>query len=111
MDKHFPNEVLIAINKENPKLFDAYHIDLASGALTLAAKNPGSVVCWVCDAAFQVRAAVGTNSDGTQSLLIREHRDAPWRVLLNVDFEDTIKDDLFCGFLGFSARWQLDFSQ
>ena len=24
-------------------------------------------------------------------------------VLSNVDFEDTIKDDLFCGFLGFSA--------
>ena len=41
LDKHFPNEVLIAISKENPKLFDAYHIDLASGALTLAAKNPG----------------------------------------------------------------------
>ena len=38
-----------------------------------------------------------------QSLLIREHAHADWRTLLTVNFEDTLKDDLYCGLLGFSA--------
>src|SRR5437763_2377818 len=41
LDKHFPHELLIALNKEDPKLHDAYRLDLTSGELTLVAKNPG----------------------------------------------------------------------
>ena len=38
-DKHFPNELLIGLNKENPQVHDVYHLDLTSGELTLVAKN------------------------------------------------------------------------
>ena len=102
LNKHFPNEALIMMNKENPALFDAYHLDLLSGALTLVAKNPGTVVRWFADTQLQIRAAVATNTDGTQTLLARDHADAAWRSLLNVGFEDTLKDELYCGVLGFS---------
>ena len=40
-NKHFPNALLIAINKENPQVHDAYHLDLTSGELTLVARNSG----------------------------------------------------------------------
>ncbi|HEX3643837.1 MAG TPA: S9 family peptidase, partial [Ktedonobacteraceae bacterium] len=51
-DKHFPNELLIGMNKENPQAHDVYHLDLTTDELTLAAKNPGNIVGWVVDARF-----------------------------------------------------------
>ena len=101
-DKHFPNEILVMMNKENPRLFDAYHLDLVTGALTLVAKNPGEVVLWGADAQLQVRAAIATHADGTQSLLVRDQGCSEWRSLVQVDFNDTFKDELHCGILGFS---------
>src|SRR5437588_7170988 len=51
-DKHFPNELLISMNKENPQVHDVYHLDLPSGELTLVAKNPGNIAGWVVDTQF-----------------------------------------------------------
>src|SRR5579885_2387479 len=48
-DKHFPNELLIAMNKENPQVHDVYHLDLVTGELALRAKNPGNIADWVAD--------------------------------------------------------------
>ncbi|MHC4159282.1 MAG: TolB family protein, partial [Planctomycetota bacterium] len=48
-DKHFPNELLIGMNKEDPKVHDVYHLDLTSGELELVAKNPGNVMSWDAD--------------------------------------------------------------
>ena len=63
-DKHFPNELLIAMNKENPQLHDVYHLDLNSGELTEVAKNPGNVAQWVTDTNFKVRGAMAARADG-----------------------------------------------
>src|SRR5256885_9224371 len=30
-NKHFPNELLIGMNKDNPQVHDVYHLDLPSG--------------------------------------------------------------------------------
>src|SRR5690349_16231072 len=45
-DKHFPNELIIGLNKENIQVHDVYHLDLTSGELTLVAKNPGNIAGW-----------------------------------------------------------------
>ncbi len=63
-DKHFPNELLIAMNKENPQVHDVYHLDLTTGELTLVAKNPGNIMQWVIDTQFKVRGAVTALPDG-----------------------------------------------
>ena len=102
LNKKFPHEVLITMNKENPKLFYAYHLDLRSDELTLVAKNSDSNVSWITDTKMQVRAAIQTHIDGKQSLLVRDHKEAAWRTLLTVDFEDTLRDEIYCGVLGFS---------
>ncbi len=101
-DKNFPNDIIVLLNNRDPKIFDAYRLNLISGELTLAAQNPGNVSMWCADAQLHVRAAIATHEDGTQSLLVRDSVNAEWRTLLHVEFEDTLKDDLYCAVLGFS---------
>jgi Tol biopolymer transport system component len=48
-DKRFPNELLVAMNKEDERLHDVYHLDLGSKKLEMVAKNPGNVANWVVD--------------------------------------------------------------
>ncbi|GAB4371479.1 MAG: S9 family peptidase [Calditrichia bacterium] len=90
LDTHkvYPEQVLIAMNKENPVLHDVYRLDLDSGELTLIAKNPGNVVSWMTDAGFRLRAAVATNPEGGMDLLIRESETSPWEKILTWSEED-----------------------
>ncbi len=64
LDKHFPNELLIAMNKENPQVHDVYHLDLTSGELVRVAENPGNIAGWVVDTHFKVRGASVSLPDG-----------------------------------------------
>src|SRR6266516_4010843 len=84
-DKHFPNELLIGMNKENPQVHDVYHLDLITGELTLVAKNPGNIMNWVTDAHFKVRGAVTALSDGGTELLARDDEHSEWRKLVTWD--------------------------
>jgi dipeptidyl aminopeptidase/acylaminoacyl peptidase len=81
-NKHFPNELLIGMNKDNPQVHDVYHLALDSGELTLVAKNPGNIIGWGTDASFNVRCAVTALPDGGRGLLYRESGQAEWQELL-----------------------------
>ncbi len=89
MSKHFPNDALITMNKENPKLFDVYRLDIPSGALTLVAKNPGHVRGWLEDANLCVRAAIGATPDGGHVLLVRNVTDGEWATKASWGAEDS----------------------
>lgn len=89
-DKHFPNELLIGMNKENPQVHDVYHLDLQSGELSLVAKNPGNIMDWVADAHFKVRGAVTALPDGGTELLIRQDESTQWRTLVSWDADDSL---------------------
>jgi dipeptidyl aminopeptidase/acylaminoacyl peptidase len=99
--KH-PNELLIEMNKDNPKFFDVYHLDLTTAQLTLVAKNPGIMTRWIAGDHLQVLGALQTNEDGSQTLLVRDNNKDQWRTLLTLDFEDLLEDELYSGILGFS---------
>ncbi|MCH7760792.1 S9 family peptidase [candidate division TA06 bacterium] len=88
--KHFPNELLIAMNKEDPKLHDVYHLDLTSGELQQVAKNPGNFTGWVPDANFKVRGAMAAKSDGGFDLVIRKNDNADWKKLLTWNSQDSL---------------------
>ena len=88
--KHFPNELLIALNKEDPKLHDVYHLDLTTGELQQVAKNPGNFTGWVPDANFKVRGAMAAKSDGGFDLVIRKNDNADWKKLLTWDSQDSL---------------------
>ena len=89
-DKHFPDELLVGLNKDNPQVHDVYHLDLPSGELTLVAKNPGNIVGWVTDANFKVRGALAMAVDGSGSieLLVRPDEQAAWEKLITWGPED-----------------------
>jgi dipeptidyl aminopeptidase/acylaminoacyl peptidase len=89
-NKHFPDELLIGMNKDNPQLHDVYHLDLTSGELTLVAKNPGNIIGWVADAKFKVRGALAALPDGGSELLVRTDENADWKKLVIWNADDML---------------------
>ncbi|MGV0745314.1 S9 family peptidase [Mycolicibacterium sp. XJ870] len=85
--KRFPNDVLIAINKDNPQLHDVYHLDLTTGELRKILENPG-YLGWVVDDDLLVRGAVTPTADGGMVILVRDDEASEWRSLLEVSPED-----------------------
>jgi dipeptidyl aminopeptidase/acylaminoacyl peptidase len=92
-DKHFPNDLLIAMNKENARVHDAYHLDLSTGALRLVGRNPGNFVGWIADTELKVRGAVAATPDGGFDLLVRESEDATWNKVLTWDTKNSLSSE------------------
>jgi dipeptidyl aminopeptidase/acylaminoacyl peptidase len=88
LDKHFPNELIIGMNKDNPRAHDVYHLDLTSGELTQVAKNPGNVAGWVTDTNFKVRAALAMTPEGGRAVLLRDDEQSDWRTILTWNPDD-----------------------
>jgi dipeptidyl aminopeptidase/acylaminoacyl peptidase len=81
-DRHFPNEMLIEMNKDNPRLMDIYRLNLSTGKMDLDTKNPGDVVGWDVDANFRVRAAQAFTRDGGAEIRVRKDDKSPWKTIL-----------------------------
>ncbi len=90
-DKKFPTEVLVALNRDDPRLHDVYRLDLVTGKLTLEVKNPG-FIGWVADSRLAVRAAAQPLGDGGFLLQVRDG-EGEWRPLLSVPAEDALTTD------------------
>lgn len=92
-DKNFPNEIMIAMNKDNPFVLDAYRLELDTGKLTLVAINPENVSEWFVDSQFKVRGALNHTREGTMELLVRDSEEAEWvqRIVWDLDDEYSSK--------------------
>ena len=64
-----PDVLLVTLNRRDPSLADAYRLDLRTGALELAAENPGTFLGYAADDANQVRAAYAVDSLGRYALM------------------------------------------
>ncbi|MFH1680094.1 MAG: S9 family peptidase [Candidatus Eisenbacteria bacterium] len=93
VDKHFPNEILVGLNKDDPRLHDVYRLELGSGKMEPAAKNPGNVIDWIADAEFGVRGAVAANEEGGFDLLVRETPEAEWEKIVTWTMEDNMSSE------------------
>ncbi len=89
-DKHFPYELLIGMNRENPKLYDVYHLNLNSGELKRVAKNPGNVIGWLADPDFRVRCSIAVRPDGGFDILVRAKEGSDFKKLFSWNFEDSL---------------------
>ena len=89
-DKHFPNDLLIGMNKDNPQVHDVYKLDLTTGELKLVAKNPGNIAFWLSDYDMKVRCALASTADGGLELMVRESEQADFEKLLTWDSEDSM---------------------
>jgi dipeptidyl aminopeptidase/acylaminoacyl peptidase len=89
MERKFPTEVLVGLNRDNAELHDVYRLDLVTGELTKELENPG-FVDWVADAHLVVRGAVAPQPDGGFELMVRDSAGDDWRPLLTVAAEDAL---------------------
>ena len=89
-DKRHPNELIVAMNKEDESVHDVYHLDLTSKELELVAKNPGNVANWVVDSNMAVRGAVAATEEGGFDLMVRDDEAAEWRTLVTWAADDAL---------------------
>jgi dipeptidyl aminopeptidase/acylaminoacyl peptidase len=89
VDKHFPHEVLVGLNRERPQLHDVYRLDLRTGALELELSNPG-FVGFVSDWELEVRCGIESRADGGMTIHVRDGRNGDWRRLLEADPSDAL---------------------
>ena len=97
-NKHFPDELLVELNRRDPQLHDVHRLNLATGELELVAENPGNVAGWVADVDMQVRGALSAYPDGGFGLLVRKTAEDDWHELLRWGPEDGLNS----GPVGFS---------
>src|ERR1700689_2601561 len=71
MERDFPTELLVGLNKDNPELHDVYRLDLVTGELTKIVDNPG-YVGWLADSRLVVRATFQPLPDGGLRILVRD---------------------------------------
>lgn len=88
------DEMLIGLNKRDPRVFDVYRLNLDTGELELVEENPGDIEGWMTDHEGKLRVAV--KSDGVNtSLLYREREGTPFRTLLTTNFRESVAPLLF----------------
>ncbi|WP_342553548.1 alpha/beta fold hydrolase [Paenibacillus sp. FSL R7-0652] len=89
-----PDEILVSMNKRDPRIFDVYRINIKTGEAVLAAENPGDITGWMTDHEGKIRVAV--SSDGNvSSLMYRETEDQPFQPLLTTKLGDTFTPVMF----------------
>jgi dipeptidyl aminopeptidase/acylaminoacyl peptidase len=87
-------ELIIAMNKRDPELFDVYRLNVASGELTLISQNPGNVIKWVTDHDGKLRAA--SVSDGVNAtLLYRDTEAEEFREIITTNFKEQLNPLFF----------------
>jgi dipeptidyl aminopeptidase/acylaminoacyl peptidase len=88
LDRHHPDEVLVSLNRRDPRLFDVYRLDLKTGEVKLDTKNPGNVLDWEADPDFHIRAAQAATPDGGSEILWRPDEKAEWKTAVKWGPED-----------------------
>lgn len=89
LDPNFPNQILVGLNVDDPRVLDVYRIDLTTGKATLDTKNPGNVLSWGVDAKFKVRAALATTRDGGKEIRYRSDVKSDWKTAAKWSPSDT----------------------
>src|SRR5262245_47899894 len=88
------DEMLIALNKRNPEVFDVYRLNLKTKELTLIAENPGHITSWTPDHDGRIRVATSTDGVNT-SLLYRADEKSPFKTVLTTSFKESISPQFF----------------
>ena len=84
-----PGEVLVSWNKRDMHYFDAYRIDIATGARpTMVAKNPGDVEAWCSDTHGRVRGATALLKNTNTEIRVRPDEAAPFKTIATYNYDE-----------------------
>jgi len=84
-----PGEILVAVNRRDPKAHDLLRIDLGSGDAKVIEENTQGFVGYLTDRQFNVRFAMRMTSSGGQELL-RRNDAGGWSTYLLIPPEDSV---------------------
>ena len=87
-------EVIIGMNRRNKEIFDAYRLNIITGALELEAENPGNITEWFTDHEGKIRMAVATDGVNT-TLLYRHSHDDPFHEIITTNFRESLSPLFF----------------
>ncbi|MCF6184660.1 MAG: WD40 repeat domain-containing protein, partial [Bacteroidales bacterium] len=90
-----PDEVIIAMNKRNPQVFDPYRLNLKDGSLEMLAENPGNIQGWLFDHNGKLRVATAITDGVNTSVLYRETEKDPWKTILTTNFKESFSPSFF----------------
>ena len=86
--------LIVSHNRRDESVFDVFRIDIATGAETMLAQNPGNVTTWHTDHDGKLRAA-GTSDGVNTSLLYREREDQDFTPILTTSFKEAVQPLFF----------------
>ncbi len=92
--KEKPDEILITSNERDPRVFDPYRFNLASGELTMLAENPGDIMEWDTDHEGKLRLAQATDGVNVR-FLYRDTEEEKFRELKNLSFKESFYSVFF----------------
>ncbi|WP_319780211.1 S9 family peptidase [Maridesulfovibrio sp.] len=86
--------ILIVMNRDDPRLFDVYRLNVVSGELELEARNPGDVNEWRTDHDGKVRLAIASRN-GQNEILYRNNDSEIFRPIMDVDLRTQFSPLIF----------------
>lgn len=88
------DEIIIGLNKRDPKIFDPYRLNIVNGEMKLIAENPGNITSWMTDHEGKLRLAI--TSDGVnQSILYRKLESDKFKIILTTNFKESLDPQFF----------------
>lgn len=87
-------ELLVTMNKRDPKAMDVYRVKLATGETFVQVQNPGNVDFWVTDNWGEVRAGIARDGE-TTSLIYREDGDKAFDKIATFNAKDSFIPVIF----------------
>ena len=88
--KAYNNHILVALNKRDSTVFDAYRMNINTGDLALVVRNPGNITDFYADHQGNLRLAL--TSDGVdEALIYRGSEDEEFRPVIKNNFKTSIE--------------------
>jgi dipeptidyl aminopeptidase/acylaminoacyl peptidase len=92
------NEIIIAMNKTNPQLFEPYKLNIETGELHLLAENNNPlepIDSWMADHEGRLRIASKLVGGTNTTIMYRESEDKPFRDIITTDFRVSVSPLFF----------------
>jgi dipeptidyl aminopeptidase/acylaminoacyl peptidase len=92
------NEIIIAMNKTNPQLFEPYKLNIETGELHLLAENNNPlepIDSWMADHEGRLRIASKLVGGTNTTIMYRESEDKPFRDIITTDFRVSVSPLVF----------------
>ncbi|MEP0847519.1 MAG: S9 family peptidase [Phycisphaerae bacterium] len=88
ISEQYPNEVLVALNRRDPKLHDIFRVNILTGEMKPVAVNHEGFLGYLTDSSFALRFGLKVTTNGGQALLQRDGQE--WKPFAEIPPADSL---------------------